>query len=173
MKKRNITLIGMPAAGKSIIGVLLAKRLGYQFIDTDLVIQEEEGKLLKEIIAESGVDGFAEVENRVNSHVEADHAVISPGGSVIYGKEAMEHLKEISTVVYLKLSYETLESRLGNLKERGVTIREGMTLRDLYNERVPLYEKYADLTLDEGHKNAGACVDALLKMLKDEACVSK
>ena len=92
---------------------------------------------------------------------------------MIYGKEAMEHLKEISTVVYLKLSYETLESRLGNLKERGVTIREGMTLRDLYNERVPLYEKYADLTLDEGHKNAGACADALLKMLKDGACVSK
>ena len=162
----NITLIGMPSAGKSVIGVLLAKRLGYEFIDTDLVIQKEEGKLLKEIIAESGLDGFAVVENRVNSRIQAHHAVIAPGGSVVYGAEAMEHLKAISTVVYLKISYETLEKRLGNLQERGVVIREGMTLRDLYEERVPLYEKYADLVLEEGDMDAGACVDLLRRMLR-------
>lgn len=162
----NITLIGMPSAGKSVIGVLLAKRLGYEFIDTDLVIQKEEGKLLKEIIAESGLDGFAVVENRVNSRIQAHHAVIAPGGSVVYGAEAMEHLKAISTVIYLKISYETLEKRLGNLQERGVVIREGMTLRDLYEERVPLYEKYADLVLEEGDMDAGACVDLLRRMLR-------
>ena len=162
----NITLIGMPSAGKSVIGVLLAKRLGYEFIDTDLVIQKEEGKLLKEIIAESGLDGFAVVENRVNSRIQVHHAVIAPGGSVVYGAEAMEHLKAISTVVYLKISYETLEKRLGNLQERGVVIREGMTLRDLYEERVPLYEKYADLVLEEGDMDAGACVDLLRRMLR-------
>lgn len=168
----NITLIGMPSAGKSVIGVLLAKRLGLQFIDTDLVIQEEEGKLLKEIIAERGLDGFAEVENRVNSQVAAERAVISPGGSVVYGAEAMAHLKAISTVVYLKISYEELKQRLGDLTDRGVAIREGMTLRDLYEERVPLYEKYADLTLEEGNMGAGACVDALLKQLKKTLTVS-
>ena len=162
----NITLIGMPSAGKSVIGVLLAKRLGYEFIDTDLVIQKEEGKLLKEIIAESGLDGFAVVENRVNSRIQAHHAVIAPGGSVDYGAEAMEHLKAISTVIYLKISYETLEKRLGSLQERGVVIREGMTLRDLYEERVPLYEKYADLVLEEGDMDAGACVDLLRRMLR-------
>ena len=162
----NITLIGMPSAGKSVIGVLLAKRLGYEFVDTDLVIQKEEGKLLKEIIAESGLDGFAVVENRVNSRIQVHHAVIAPGGSVVYGAEAMEHLKAISTVVYLKISYETLEKRLGNLQERGVVIREGMTLRDLYEERVPLYEKYADLVLEEGDMDAGACVDLLRRMLR-------
>ena len=162
----NITLIGMPSAGKSVIGVLLAKRLGYEFIDTDLVIQKEEGKLLKEIIAESGLDGFAVVENRVNSRIQAHHAVIAPGGSVVYGAEAMEHLKAISTVIYLKISYETLEKRLGSLQERGVVIREGMTLRDLYEERVPLYEKYADLVLEERDMDAGACVDLLRRMLR-------
>ena len=169
----NVTLIGMPGSGKSTIGVILAKALRYEFLDSDLLIQKQEKRKLSEIIEQDGPERFKEIENRVNADIHVTDTVIAPGGSVIYCEEAMEHLKEISTVVYLKLSYETLESRLGNLKERGVTIREGMTLRDLYNERVPLYEKYADLTLDEGHKNAEACVDALLKMLKDGACVSK
>ena len=136
-KDRNFTLIGMPASGKSTIGVLLAKRLGYSFVDVDIVIQEKEGRLLKEIIAQEGTEGFMAVENRINASLEAEHSVIAPGGSVIYGKEAMEHLKEISTVIYLKLTYEELESRLGNLVDRGVVLKEGITLRDLYNERVP------------------------------------
>ena len=165
----NITLIGMPAAGKSTVGVLLAKRLGYQFIDTDLVIQHEEGRLLKEIIATEGLEGFMAVENRVNSQVKGGRAIIAPGGSVIYGKEAMEHLSEIGTIVYLKLSYEDLEKRLGNLVDRGVVLRDGMTLRDLYEERVPLYEKYADITIDEAGKNSGDVVDQLRKMV--ESCI--
>lgn len=157
----NITLIGMPASGKSTVGVLLAKRLGYQFIDTDLVIQQEEGCLLKDIIASRGLGGFLEVENRVNSRVKGGRAVIAPGGSVIYGKEAMEHLGRIGTVVYLKLRYEAVEKRLGNLTDRGVALRDGMTLRDLYEERTPLYEAYADVTVDETGKNAGDVVDLL------------
>ena len=148
-RKNNITLIGMPAAGKSTVGVLLAKRLGYSFIDVDIVIQEEEGKLLKEIIKEQGLDGFMEVENRVNAGLRANRAVIAPGGSVIYGKEAMENLKSLGPVVYLKISYEELCSRLGDVVDRGVVLKEGMTLEELYNERVSYFERYADIIIDE------------------------
>lgn len=164
----NITLIGMPASGKSTVGVLLAKRLGYQFIDTDLVIQQKEKRLLKQIIAEEGLDGFIAVENRINSEIEGGRAIIAPGGSVIYGKEAMEHLSAIGTVVYLKLSYEQLCKRLGNLVDRGVVLRDGMTLKDLYEERIPLYEKYADITIDESGKNSGDVVDELRKLVESD-----
>lgn len=164
---RNITLIGMPASGKSMVGVLLAKRLGYSFVDVDILIQEKEGRLLREIIEKEGLDGFLEVENRVNARLQAQRAVIAPGGSVIYGKEAMEHLREISTVVYLKLSYEEVEKRLGNLADRGVAIREGMTLLDLYNERIPYYERYAHITVEEAGKTAGDVVDELRAMVEN------
>lgn len=163
----NITLIGMPASGKSTIGVLLAKRLGYQFIDTDLLIQTEEKRLLKEIIQEEGLDGFLKIENKVNASVEAENAIIAPGGSVIYGKEAMEHLKAVSTIVYLKISYAQLEKRLGNLVERGVAVKEGMTLLDLYEERVPLYETYADIVIDEQEKDIGSIVDEIRTIIEN------
>ena len=166
-KFRNITLIGMPASGKSMVGVLLAKRLGYSFVDVDILIQEKEGRLLREIIEKEGLDGFLEVENRVNARLQAQRAVIAPGGSVIYGKEAMEHLREIRTVVYLKLSYEDVEKRLGNLADRGVAIREGMTLLDLYNERIPYYERYAHITVEEAGKTAGDVVDELRAMVEN------
>ena len=164
--KSNVTLIGMPSAGKSTIGVLLAKRLGYSFIDADILIQEKEGRLLKEIIAQEGMDGFLQVENRVNASIEAKRSVIAPGGSVIYGKEAMEHLKEISTVVYLKMSYEELERRVGDVVDRGVALKEGMTLRDLYDERTAYYERYADITIDEEGMTPGQTVDLLRAMLE-------
>jgi shikimate kinase len=166
--KSNITLIGMPAAGKSTIGVLLAKRLGYSFVDVDLVIQEQTGKLLKEIIAESGIDGFIEVEDRINAELQVKHSIIAPGGSVIYGENAMKHLKEISTIVYLKLSCRAVRQRLGNLKDRGVALKDNMTLEDLYNERVPLYEKYADITIDETGKTPGKVVDELRHMIEEQ-----
>jgi len=159
----NITLIGMPGSGKSTVGVLLAKRLGYRFIDGDLLIQAEEGCLLKDIIASRGLEGFLEVENRVNREITGGKAVIAPGGSVVYGREAMVHLTSIGTVVYLKLSYEELERRLGDLTDRGVAIGSGMTLRDLYDERATLYEKYADITVDEEGKSLGDVVDLLRK----------
>ena len=160
-RKSNIVLIGMPASGKSTVGVLLAKRLGYSFVDVDLVIQETEGKLLKEIIAEHGVEGFLEVEDRVNAGLKVKKSVIAPGGSVIYGENAMRHLKSIGKVVYLKIGYEQLEERLGDLVDRGVALKDGMTLRDLYEDRVSYYERYADITIDETGKDFGQIVDEL------------
>ena len=145
----NIVLIGMPGVGKSTVGVILAKILGYKFVDADIVIQQEEGKLLREIIAEKGVEGFIAVENRVNANIQCDKTVIATGGSVVYGAEAMEHLKSIGKVIYLKVDYETIDNRLGNLKGRGVVLKKGQDLKALYNERIPLYEKYADIVVDE------------------------
>ena len=145
MQKDNIVLIGMPGVGKSTVGVILAKVLGYQFIDADLVIQEQEKRLLREIIAEEGTEGFIQVENRVNATLEAHHAIIATGGSVVYGKEAMEHLQ----VIYLEVAYPELEKRLEDIKGRGVVLRDGQTLYDLYLERTPLYEKYADIRISE------------------------
>lgn len=147
--KDNLIFIGMPAVGKSTVGVVVAKRLGKRFVDVDLVIQEQEKKLLREIIADVGEDGFLKVENRVNAGIEAENSVISPGGSVVYCEEAMRHYKEVGTVVYLKASYQTIKRRIRNPKKRGVVLREGQTLRDLYNERVPYFEKYADITVCE------------------------
>lgn len=162
----NITLIGMPAAGKSTVGVLLAKRLGYSFIDVDIVIQEKEGRLLKEIIKSEGLDGFMDVENRINAGLSASRAVIAPGGSVIYGKEAMDHLKSLGPVVYLKITYEELLSRLGDVVDRGVVLKEGMTLKDLYDERVKYFEYYADITVDEEGKELGDVVDELRDLIE-------
>ncbi|MCR5792655.1 MAG: shikimate kinase [Lachnospiraceae bacterium] len=145
---KNIVLIGMPAAGKSTIGVILAKALGYDFIDADLVIQSREGALLKDIIKEKGLDEFIRIENEVNQSIMNKHAVIATGGSVVYGREAMKHYYETATVVYIQLNYDTLVKRLGNIKQRGVVLREGQTLEELYRERCPLYEKYAHIIVD-------------------------
>ncbi len=141
-------LIGMPGAGKSTVGVVLAKRLGYAFLDADLLIQDREGKLLHEIIADKGVEGFWRIEEEVNAAVEARRTVIATGGSVIYGVRAMEHYRRIGTIVYLKLSLQETAGRLGDLEERGVTLRHGQDLAGLYAERIPMYERYADLTMD-------------------------
>jgi len=163
--KENIVLIGMPGVGKSTLGVVLAKELGFEFVDADLLIQKREKRLLKEIIADEGVEGFLKIENEVNAGISTTETVIATGGSVIYGQGAMEHLKEIGTVVYLKLDYETLDSRLGSLKGRGVVLKDGQTLKDLYNERVPLYEKYADVIVDEAGLDLEATLAAVLQGL--------
>lgn len=165
--KENIILIGMPGAGKSTVGVVLAKALGYNFVDSDLVIQKETGKRLFEIIDEVGIDEFLNIENRINAGLSVEQSVVATGGSVIYGEEAMEHLKSIGTVVYLKTDYESLEKRLGNLLKRGVAIRSGNTLLDLYNERVPLYEKYADITIDTKNKGIREVVEAISKTIRE------
>ena len=137
----------MPGAGKSTVGVVLAKKLGYAFVDADLVIQSREGKLLHEIISERGVEGFWEVEESVGESIETDRTVIATGGSAVYGPKAMAHYKQIGTVVYLSLPLKGIRERLGDLDERGVTLREGQDLNGLYAERFPLYEKYADITV--------------------------
>ena len=164
-KKDNIVLIGMPGVGKSTVGVILAKVLGYQFVDADLVIQQREGKLLCEIIEEVGTEGFIEVENRVNASLDVTHSIIATGGSVIYGKEAMEHLQSIGKIVYLKVSYETLEKRLADIKGRGVVLKKGQDLNALYKERSPLYEKYADIQISEGDLGVEQTVEKIIENL--------
>lgn len=141
-------LIGMPGAGKSTVGVILAKVLGKNFIDSDLLIQEQEGMLLKDIIKKVGQQGYIDIENQVNQDIFVENTVIATGGSVVYCPEAMEHFSNTSKIVYIKLSYDTINKRLGNIKQRGVVLRDGQTLLDLYEERIPLYERYAHITID-------------------------
>lgn len=165
MKHKNVVLIGMPGAGKSTMGVVLAKVSGMDFIDADLLIQAQEKRLLSEIIEQEGVEGFLVIEEQVNASIQAENAVIATGGSVIYGPRAMEHLREIGTVVYLRLSYSTIESRLFNIKGRGVALKEGQTLRDLYEERCVLYQKYAHITIDEEGLGIEETVERTLQAL--------
>jgi len=146
--KNNITLIGMPGAGKSTVGVVLAKMAGYHFLDSDLVIQEQTGKLLHELIEQYGRKGFLELEGKINTSLNVENTVIATGGSVVYEEDAMQHLSKISKIVYIKLSYEELKQRLGSLSQRGVVLKEGETLKELYEERAALYEKYAEINVD-------------------------
>ena len=165
MKKDNIILVGMPASGKSTVGVILAKILGYNFVDADIVIQEKEGRKLSEIIETEGIDGFIEIENRVNAGIEVQKTVIATGGSAVYGKEAMEHYKNIGRVVYLKVDMNSLTKRLNDVKQRGVVMRDGQSLISLYNERSVLYEKYADITVDEKNHSMEEVVADVLAAL--------
>ena len=166
--KNNLIFIGMPAVGKSTVGIVVAKRLGMNFIDVDLLIQEQEKKLLREIIAEVGQDGFLKIENRVNAAVKAKNSVISPGGSVVYCKNAMEHYKEIGSIVYLQASYETISRRLNNAKNRGVVLKDGQSLKALYEERVKLFEKYADITICEDGLGLEETIQAVLDALEKD-----
>ncbi len=162
MGKTNLVLIGMPASGKSTVGVVLAKVIGYDFIDTDILIQRSEKKRLSQIIEDVGVEGFLQVENRVNASVEADHCVIATGGSAVYGEEAMRHFRKIGHIIYLKVDYETIRKRLRSIKQRGVALRDGQSLRDLYEERTALYEKYADTVIEE----KGDAEDVVVQILR-------
>ena len=166
MKKDNIILVGMPTSGKSTVGVIVAKILGYNFVDADIVIQEKDGRRLSEIIEQEGVEGFIDIENKINSGIEVEKTVIATGGSVIYGVEAMEHYKNIGRVVYLKVGMEVLTKRLKNVKQRGVVMRPGQSLISLYNERSVLYEKYADITIDEKDNTMEEVVADLIAALK-------
>lgn len=162
----NIIFIGMPAAGKSTIGVVAAKRLGYEFIDTDILIQKREKRLLKDIIDEKGIGGFLAIEDQINSEVEAENAVIAPGGSVIYCDNAMRHYKEIGTVVYLQTSFQTISERIGDPKKRGVVLQNGQTLQDLYNERRVFSEKYADVVICEDGKTLEDTIEEVVEKFK-------
>ena len=164
--KNNVVLIGMPGVGKSTSGVILAKVLNYDFLDSDLVIQKKTGQRLKDIISGEGIDGFNAVENQINREIQCENTVIATGGSVVYGKEAMEHFQKIGTIVYLKISYESLDERLGDLDERGVVHKKGQTLQVIYEERTALYEKYADVTVELDGKTVAETVDAVLAALQ-------
>ena len=162
----NIILIGMPGAGKSTVGVILAKLMGYRFIDSDLLIQRQEESLLKDIIKEKGLEGFIKIENKVNSEIKAEETIIATGGSVIYGKEAMSHLSNIGTVIYIKLSMEILKERLGNMKQRGVALKRGQDLEDLYEERTPLYEKYSDIIVNGDGKSIEELLNIIIEKVR-------
>lgn len=166
MKNDNIILIGMPGAGKSTLGVLLARAINYRFMDTDLLIQEREGKLLCEIIAEQGLEGFLKVEGDVNAGIETEHTVIAPGGSAIYSEKAMRHFSEIGTIVYLHVPVTELSKRLGDLKRRGVVLKEGQNLNDLYEERRVYYERYAQVTVDVTKDEIGDVLAELVQKLR-------
>ncbi len=144
----NIILIGMPGCGKSTVGVLLAKLLGYNFIDTDLLIQSRENKKLYEIINENGLEYFSKIESEVLSALKCEKSVIATGGSAVYSKVGMENLKSLGRVVYLFVPLKEIKRRVTNLSTRGVAIKDGQTLTDLYKEREPLYRHYADITVD-------------------------
>ena len=148
--KSNIVLIGMPGAGKSTLGVVLARILNKHFVDADLLIQNQCDKMLQKIIDAMGPEGFIAVENEVLSEIEANNTVIATGGSAVYSDTAMKHLAEIGTIVYLEISFESLVARLSDLDERGVVLKGGvsMSLRDLYEEREPLYRRYADIVVN-------------------------
>lgn len=166
MKSDNIVLIGMPASGKSTVGVILAKLLGYDFIDADLLIQRREGRLLSEIIRDEGLDGFLAIENDVCRCINASHAVIATGGSAVYGEEAMRHLREIGWIVWLNADFETIRGRLSDIRGRGVVLRDGQTLEALYEERAILYRRWADLTVNEDGQGLEATVEAVRRALE-------
>ena len=167
MSHRNVVLIGMPGSGKSTIGVLLAKNLSCQFLDSDLVIQEKIGSRLQDYIDKYGSAAFDEMEDQGNAGIDVENTVIATGGSAVYGENAMRHFKEIGTVVYLRVSFEDLLERIPNFESRGISIPEGMTFQDLYNERIPLYERYADITVDAGKKEIWSAVEDITEALGD------
>lgn len=165
LQNNNIILVGMPGCGKSTIGIEVAEIIGYGYIDSDSVIVAREGKRLSDIIAEVGREGFLDIEAKINSELAASRCVIATGGSVIYRDYAMQRLKEKGKIVYLKHSYETIEKRLGDLKKRGVALKDGFTLKDLYDERTPLYEKYADIVVELQDGPLQNAVDRVLKAI--------
>lgn len=166
--KNNVTLIGMPGAGKSTVGVILAKLLGYDFIDSDLLIQKAEGKRLWEIMRDEGTEAFTRIEERVNSEIHTSCSVIATGGSTVYSPKAMKHLREISTVVYLRVTYPVLKRRLGDLTRRGVVLKPDQTLENLYEERIPLYEKYAHVTVNISRKSVQQSALSIIAALEKE-----
>jgi len=168
----NIVLIGMPGCGKSTVGVLLAKAMGKAFIDTDVVLQAKEGRKLQPMIDEIGIDAFLRKEQQAILALDCVNTVVATGGSVIYGQEAMAHLHQHGIVVYIQLPYSEIEKRLSNLATRGVTLRKGQTLHDLYEERVPLYEVSADVICHADGFEIEQTVSAILDLVTDysEAC---
>ncbi len=162
---KNIVLIGMPGAGKSTIGVLLAKTLLMDFCDTDLIIQKKEGKALCEIIKEKGTDEFIRIEDKIIGAQRFDNCVVATGGSAVYGENAMKNLGKNGIIVYLKVNADELEKRICNIHTRGIAMKEGTTIAELYAERAPLYEKYADITVDCSDSTPEQCVDAIAEML--------
>ena len=166
MKKENIILTGMSGAGKSTLGVLLAKALGMDFVDTDILIQQREKRLLQEIIDADGIETFLKIEETIVSGLSAQRSVVATGGSVVYSEKAMAALKQSGRIIFLNVPFDELQKRLGNITTRGIVIRKGESLRGVYDERLPLYRKYAELTVDCSGPDIEACVAELTAKLQ-------
>lgn len=164
---KNIVLIGMAGSGKSTLGVLLAKSLGMPFVDTDLIIQEREGRLLQDIIDSDGVASFIKIEEKAVLSLTAEGTVIATGGSVVYSCKAIMHLKEKGILIYLDLDFDEIEKRIKNMTTRGIAMEKGKTLRNIYEERIPLYEKYADIIADCNGKTMEENLEKIIKELKN------
>ncbi len=162
---KNIVLIGMPGSGKSTAGVLLAKTLGYGFVDTDLILQQREGELLQPLLDRWGVEPFLDAEERAIRSVSCEKCVIAPGGSAVCREGAMAHLKSLGEIVYLRLTLESLEKRLSTLSGRGVAMEPGQTLADVYAYRAPLYARWAGRTVDVDGQTLEETVAAVLRSL--------
>ena len=160
----NIALIGMPSAGKSTVGVVLAKIIGKKFIDTDLLLQES-GKTLPQLIAELGVQKFIELENKTISALSCENTVIATGGSAVYGEDAMRKIKQIATVVYLRAPESELEKRMESFNARGVVTLGAKTVTELCAERAPLYEKYADIVVTLDAKTVDEAAETIKKAI--------
>ena len=163
---KNIVLIGMPGTGKSTVGVLLAKSLLMDFCDTDLIIQKQFSSPLCDIIADIGTDGFIKAEDEILAGINLENTVIATGGSAVYGENAMKNLKENGIAVYLDTPLDELQKRLLNIHTRGVAMKKGTTLKDLFNEREPLYKQYADITVSCINITPEECVEKIVKLIK-------
>jgi shikimate kinase len=163
---KNIVLIGMPGAGKSTAGVLLAKSLGWRFIDTDILIQDETSRLLQEIIDQDGSRAFMEIEEQTILSLRPHRAVIATGGSVVYSRKAMEHLRKNGIIVYLSITFDAMAERLSTITNRGIVLTPGLGLREMYDERSPLYQTYADCTIDVSGKTTEEVVSRIIGLTR-------
>jgi shikimate kinase len=161
----NIVLIGMPGAGKSALGILLAKALGMEYVDTDIIVQKTEKRLLQDIIDNDGINAFLDFEERVISGLSFENCVVATGGSVIYSEKLMGILKQKSRIIYLHVCYEEIEKRINNITTRGIAMRKEDSLKGIYDERVPMYLKYSDKTIDCSNMDIERCVDEIIKSI--------
>lgn len=168
-KKTNVILIGMSGAGKSTLGVLLAKALGKSFTDTDILIQQKDGRLLQSIIDADGTEAFMKIEEETVTSTTFQNAVIATGGSVVYSKAAMDHLRRDGICVYLHVNFEELSQRVKNITTRGIVFKNAHSLREVYEERLPLYEKYADITVYCTGRAIEESVEAIIEALNTES----
>lgn len=167
MNKENIILIGMPGSGKSTCGVLAAKALLKNFFDTDLLFQGLEEKRLQDIIDDDGIEYFLSAEERAILSLDINATVVATGGSVVYSDKSMEHLKKSGKVIYLHLSYGTMVDRIKNITTRGVVVKEGDSLEDMYNERLPMYQKWADIVINCDNNTVEQTVEKIVKASSD------
>lgn len=160
----NIILIGMPGAGKSTIGRPLASATGRSFIDIDQLIKERDGRPLQNIIDSSGLDHFTSLEEKTILELRVENTIIATGGSAIYSSQSMKYLKSQGAIVYLKVSYQEIDNRINNMNNRGIVIRKDQSLRDLYQERIPFYDRYADIIID----NSKLTIEETIKLIVEK-----